>query len=261
MPRSFVNRDALRADCANCFALCCVAPAFARGADFAIDKPAAQPCPNLAEFRCSIHATLRSCGFAGCTVYDCFGAGQRTSRMFGQDWRSSPESAGEMFRVFGVVRSLHELLWHLGAAMELAPSMRDELLAATTAVEGLDASTANPLDMALCREDVAELLARVSSSVRGEGGQELRRADLVGRRMRGADLRRASLRGALLVGADLSGADLTSADVLGADLRGARVDGADLSTCLFLTQAQVDATVGDSATRLPDAVVRPTHWS
>ena len=36
----------LRADCTRCFALCCVAPAFAASADFAIDKPAGQPCPN-----------------------------------------------------------------------------------------------------------------------------------------------------------------------------------------------------------------------
>src|SRR6185437_7197530 len=47
----------LRADCGRCFGLCCVAPAFVRSADFAIDKPAGQPCPNLAttSFDCSLH--------------------------------------------------------------------------------------------------------------------------------------------------------------------------------------------------------------
>ena len=72
---------ALRADCAQCVGLCCVAPAFAVSADFAIDKAAGQPCPNLqADFRCGIHAGLRDRGFRGCAVYDCFGAGQRVSR-------------------------------------------------------------------------------------------------------------------------------------------------------------------------------------
>ncbi|RQX15913.1 oxetanocin A resistance protein, partial [Micromonospora arida] len=37
----------LRADCGRCFGLCCVVPAFAASADFAIDKPAGSPCPNL----------------------------------------------------------------------------------------------------------------------------------------------------------------------------------------------------------------------
>ena len=37
----------LRADCSRCVGLCCVAPAFARSADFAVDKPAGTPCTNL----------------------------------------------------------------------------------------------------------------------------------------------------------------------------------------------------------------------
>nr|BFE68040.1 hypothetical protein GCM10020092_013410 [Actinoplanes digitatis] len=64
----------LRADCGRCAGLCCVAPAFARSADFAIDKPAGRPCPNLAEdFRCGIHERLPEKGFRGCVVFDCFG--------------------------------------------------------------------------------------------------------------------------------------------------------------------------------------------
>ena len=54
----------LRADCARCFALCCVAPAFAISVDFAINKRAGKACPNLqADFRCGIHTRLRQQGF------------------------------------------------------------------------------------------------------------------------------------------------------------------------------------------------------
>src|SRR5665648_31508 len=61
----------LRADCESCFALCCVAPAFSASADFAVNKPAGQACPNLqADYRCGIHTRLRQQGFRGCTVYD-----------------------------------------------------------------------------------------------------------------------------------------------------------------------------------------------
>ena len=65
------DRLSLRADCERCFALCCVGPAFSASADFAISKPAGQPCPNLhPDFRCSIHDRLRPRGFGGCTAYD-----------------------------------------------------------------------------------------------------------------------------------------------------------------------------------------------
>ena len=40
-------RSDLRADCERCVGLCCVAPAFSASADFAIDKAAGRPCPNL----------------------------------------------------------------------------------------------------------------------------------------------------------------------------------------------------------------------
>lgn len=70
----------------------------------------------------------------------------------------------------------------------------------------------------------------------------------------------ANLRGAYLIAADLRGSDLTGADLLGADLRDARLDGADLSQALFLTQPQVNAARGNSATALPAEISRPGHW-
>src|SRR6478609_5910254 len=105
------RRADLRADCSRCAALCCVAPAFARSADFAIDKPSGQPCPKLEDdLRCGIHAELRERGFPGCAVFDCFGAGQQIVQVTfgGQDWRTTPELAGPMFAVLPVMRRLHE---------------------------------------------------------------------------------------------------------------------------------------------------------
>ena len=40
------RRD-LTADCSRCAGLCCVLPAFAASADFAVDKPAGTPCRHL----------------------------------------------------------------------------------------------------------------------------------------------------------------------------------------------------------------------
>lgn len=116
----------LRADCAQCAALCCVALAFDRSELFAFDKAAGQPCPNLsARGRCAIHARREEGGFAGCVTFDCRGAGQRVTRMFaGCSWRDGAETAREMFDAFSAMRGVHELLLLVCEAGKLALSPR-----------------------------------------------------------------------------------------------------------------------------------------
>jgi hypothetical protein len=254
----------LRADCTRCVGLCCVVPAFSASSDFALDKPAGTPCTHLRDdFRCGIHARLPERGFRGCTVYDCFGAGQRVTQVAfggtrpeGTDWRRTPSAAAPAFAAFGPVRALHELLWYLTAALDLPAAAalhaelrvaRDEVDALAERLAGADAATAQSLDVDGVRDPVNDLLRRASAmardGVRGAGGvnPDLRGAVLVGADLRGEDLRGADLRGALLVGADLRGADLFAADVTGADLRGATVDEQGLRDALFVTQAQLAA--------------------
>jgi hypothetical protein len=266
------EREHLRADCSRCAGLCCVAPAFAASADFAIDKPAGRPCPNLRDdSRCGIHDRLRDSGFPGCAVFDCFGAGQQLTQVTfgGASWRESGDIAASMFTLLPVMRQLHEVLWHLAEALSLptAAPLHDEVRRVRDETERLSAGSAAELaalDVAAYRQEVGVLLGRVSDLVRsgvGRRGKDRRGADLVGKDLRGARLRGVSLRGAYLIGADLRGADLGSADLLGADLRAADVRGTDLATCLFLTQPQVEAARGDAATGLPTALRRPGHWS
>ncbi|SER04635.1 Uncharacterized protein YjbI, contains pentapeptide repeats [Lentzea xinjiangensis] len=254
--------DELRGDCASCFGLCCVALPFAKSADFAVTKDAGTPCRNLlADHRCGIHDRLRPQGFAGCTVYDCFGAGQRVSQTVfgGVDWRTGERQ--KMFAVFPVVRQLHELLWYLAEARRLDP--HDDLTTAYAEVERHTVGVADDilaLDVAEIRAKVNVLLLRTSERLR-TGGKSYRNADLIGARLRNRNLSGADFRGAYLIGADLTGSDLSGADMIGADLRGAQLAGADLSTCLFLTQPQVNAARGTAATRLPAMLTRPSHWA
>ncbi|MES9592380.1 pentapeptide repeat-containing protein [Streptomyces sp. NPDC094045] len=262
----------LRADCASCFGLCCVALTLTRSADFAIDKDAGEPCGNLQEdFRCGIHTELRTRGFPGCTVYDCFGAGQRVSRetFDGQDWRGAPRTARQMFQVFPVMRQLHELLWYLTEALSLeaARPLHGEIrrtLEETERLTRVPADAFSDLDVAGHRDTVAELLLRTSQLVRATAPRRKKRdrrgADLMGARLKDADLRGADLRGAYLIAADLTGADLRLADLIGADFRDADLSGADLTGSLFLTQAQLNAAKGDAATKLPPSLRRPAHW-
>ncbi|MFC6160110.1 pentapeptide repeat-containing protein [Kribbella jiaozuonensis] len=270
MPDRPVRRPDLRADCTQCVGLCCVALAMTASADFAIDKPAGQPCPNLKhDFRCGIHARLRDGGFPGCTVYDCFGAGQKVTQITfgGRDWRQAADSGAQMFEVFSVVRLLHELLWYLIEALELAPSLHGPLRRATDDTEQLalgSPESLTALDVLAHRSRINDLLLRTSELVRaGVSATPLNRrgADLMGADLAGADLRGADLRSSYLIGADLRRADLTSADLIGADLRDTDVRGAHLARSIFLTQMQVNATRGDAGTTLPDRLIRPPHWS
>jgi uncharacterized protein YjbI with pentapeptide repeats len=270
-------RSALRANCADCFALCCTAFGFQRSADFPIDKPAGTPCQNLADdFSCTIHESLRPRGFRGCTVFDCFGAGQLVSQELygGTSWRERPDTSAEMFRTFGVVRQLQEMRWYLVEAAERATS--SDLAAHADhlgeSIQGiLNSGTAVVLarDIDSLRDDVRRVLIDTSEEARGgylvdddgELGDDLRpTADLAGRDLRARRLCGADLRGATLIAVDLRGADLAGVDLLGADLRGARLEGADLSRALFLTQMQLNAAHGDEATLLPSTVDRPGHW-
>ncbi|MFD3589267.1 pentapeptide repeat-containing protein [Streptomyces sp. NPDC058683] len=276
MPEHISERSrlpGLRGDCARCFGLCCVALPFTASADFAVSKPAGKPCRNLGgDHRCGIHTDLRQRGFTGCTVYDCFGAGQRVSQgtFGGQDWRTgTPEHARRMFDAFPVVRQLHELLWYLTEALGLpaARSVHGELRQLLDATGELTLGTPGELaalDVAAHRQRVDVLLLRTSelarAGVRGRA-KDRRGADLMGARLRGARLRGASLRGAYLIAADLTGADLRDTDLIGADLRDADLTGADLTGAFFLTQPQVDAARGSAGTRLPASVTRPVHWT
>ncbi|MEV7614509.1 pentapeptide repeat-containing protein [Streptomyces sp. NPDC089799] len=262
----------LIADCGNCFALCCVALPFARSADFAFDKAAGTPCRNLRQdFRCGTHTTLRDKGLQGCTVFDCFGAGQQVSQVTfgGRDWRTDRGTAAAMFEVFPVMRQLHELLFYVDQALGL-PAARPvhgalrTALAETEELTRADAAALAAADVPALRAGINTLLLKTSELVRAKAPgkkKNHRGADLMGARLSGADLRGANLRGAYLIAADLSRADLRTADLIGADLRDADLRGADLTDTLFCTQAQLNAARGSATTRIPAGLTRPAHWT
>jgi uncharacterized protein YjbI with pentapeptide repeats len=251
----------LHSDCSQCFALCCVLLPYSADAGFGVDKAGGTPCTNLAsDDRCQIHVDLRDTGWRGCTIFECFGAGQQVSQVTyeGRSWRDPSVNRGEMAAVFSAMRLIHEMLFHLEGALEHGPhSGAVELQArlVTLREDGPDEVLAVDLDDLI--EEVGEVLADISAEVRGSANPEPRKRDLTGRDLRTSQLVDSSLRGALLIAADLRGSDLGQVDLLGADLRDARIEGADLSRTLFLTQPQLNAASGDSATRIPRRLRHP----
>lgn len=288
--RDQFHQEDLKADCERCFGLCCVALPFARSVDFAADKQAGVPCSHLRQDnRCDIHSQLREKGFRGCTVFDCFGAGQKVSQLTyeGRDWRQHPDSAKQMYAVFPVMWQLHELLWYLSEALAhpAAASLREPLHKALSETEQLSRRSPESLleiDISTYRAKVNTLLLETSERVR-KAAQEFRGevsvikakrsgkpphryriergADLMGAKLAQADLRGSNLRGALLIAADLRGSDVRGSDWIGADLRDADLRGADLRESLFLTPVQLSQAKGDDSTKLPPSLTRPKHWS
>jgi uncharacterized protein YjbI with pentapeptide repeats len=301
-----------RGDCAACFGLCCVAPSFAVSPDFAIDKAAGEPCPNLQpDHRCTIHAELGPQGFNGCVAYDCLGAGQKVAQVTfgGRSWREAPDTAEQMFQTFRVVRQLQQLLFSVVGALALPQSgpLRPDLAAVRDEIDAVTLGSADGIlaaDLLGHRRRVDGLLLRVAGELARSGtgraisrrgvdlsgadlsgaylrgadltnaklagarltGTDLRgarmpRADLHGADLHGADLHGADLTGTDLTGTDLTGADLTRADLTGADLTRADLTGADLRRSAGLTQARLDAAVGDATTLTDAALHRPAHWT
>ncbi len=254
----------LSADCSRCDGLCCVLLPFRRSADFGADKPAATPCQHLdPRDGCGIHDSLRDTGWSGCAAFDCFGAGQHlTGTIYaGRHWRDATGSElAEMGVVLGVVRQLHEMLAHLAEVERRSPddgarAMTAELVALGRA----DPATLLAADLGAVRARVSPVLRAATERLHGPATPMP--ADLAGADLRDRSLERADLRGGFLVRCDLRGADLTHADLLGADLRDADVRGARLADAWFVSQSQLNATVGDDHTTLPAALARPTHWA
>lgn len=278
VPGLDINLRKLRADCENCFGLCCVALYVSAAEGFPCDKEAGQACINLQpDFRCRIHHDQIYKEMKGCAAFDCFGAGQKTCQLSfgGKDWQKSPESAQQMFAVFLIMLQLHEMLWYLAEvlSLELAEAIHEAVKSMFAEIENLtrlDPDSLIKLDIETHRNKVDQMLLEASELVRIEARSGLkasgrhkkfkRGADLIGADLRKADLIGANLRSALLIAADLSGSILHGADLIGADFRDANLQGADLSRSIFLTQAQVNAARGDENTKLPAVLELPIHW-
>lgn len=262
--------EQFKIDCEKCFGFCCVALFFSKMDGFPHDKIAGAPCKNLnSDFSCNIHTTLVSRGLKGCLSYDCLGAGQKVAQVSyrGEKYDDASKLTQEMFDVFSVMTQLHEILWHLIDMPGNHSEFYDEIECLTykSPIDLLKVNVnyyweklhvaiekAYELDHLKITSQEKTLLKKYKKI----GG----RLDLIGKRLNGMHLSDLDLRGAYLIATDLRGQKLSGVNFLGADLRDADIRESDLSTSLFLTQAQVNAAIGNSKTVLPIKFSRPFHW-
>lgn len=267
----------LKIDCEKCFGLCCVALYFSDSEGFPEDKDAGIPCVNLQyNYKCLVHKSLKDKGFKGCLGYDCFGAGQKISQITfkGRDWNQFPEDQKKMFDSFLIMKQLHEMKWYLTQAYSLQTNenIKDDIISLLESIEQQSLFHIESLlliDLDTLRSTVNNFLRDTSDFIRVKAQKRfgklsetssLKRIDYFGIDLRKSDLRGADLRGSCLIAANLSGLDLDSADFIGADMRDTNIKGANLSNSIFLTQSQINSARGDSQTKLPDMIERPTHW-
>ncbi|AJH19604.1 pentapeptide repeats family protein [Bacillus mycoides] len=240
-----------------------------------MNKDGGKPCTNLqSDYKCSIHRDLRGKGYKGCTVFECFGAGQKISQVTfkGIDWRTDAEHAREMYDAFPVMHQLHEMLWYLKEAILLKATQTihkelKEAIEETERLSNLSSDELMEVNVPLHRAEVNILLLETSELVWKEMNVARKKrishrgADLMGANLKKRDLQGANLRGAYLIAANLRDANLRGADLIGADLRDADIRGTDFTNSIFLTQVQINAAKGDKYTKLPKVLSRPVHWT
>lgn len=263
--------ETLSIDCKKCSGLCCVALYFAKTDGFPNNKEAGKPCENLMQdFRCTIHAELADSKLKGCLAYDCFGAGQKVTQHIyeGKNWKTSPEHAKQVFRVFLIVGQLHQMCWYLLEASQLMATKKlsgeiDKLIAQNEHMTQNTPEQILDLNIDEYRERVNQVLKKASElvelSINGSCDDK-KSKDFFGKNFRKTNLDGKDFSMAFLIAANLEGCSLRGTNFLGADLRDTNIRNTDLSESIFLTQGQVNSAKGNRGTKLPPKLTYPKMW-
>lgn len=253
----------MSSDCENCSGLCCVALCYRKSDGFPGNKPVGRPCEYLTpDFKCRIHNKLSDMNMKGCLNYECLGAGQKVSNIIfnRQNWAGNPEISKVIFEVFIKVLQLHQILWYLIQAASIGNDKNN--------IDNLDKYifennkiTSLPYNDIL-NYDLEEYRVKANETIKKSFRFNF---DQNGKDYSGKDFNRVNLDGrdfsmAFLIGANLEGCSLDSASFLGADMRDSVVRNTDLSNSYFLTQMQINSTIGNNSTKIPAYLKRPVHW-
>ena len=171
-----MRRSDLVPDCASCAALCCVATSFDVSPAFSFDKAAGSRCRHLRnDDRCGIHDELEERGLTGCAAYDCYGAGQRATRLLAGSHDDDRRNG-----TFLVLRTIHELVWLLTEAEKLCPASPPDLARALRdAIDALDGVARGSVtalldfDWETASSSAHAVLRRVGEALRNEAPRRL----------------------------------------------------------------------------------------
>jgi len=260
--------SALRIDCDKCSGICCVALYCMKTDGFPENKEAGVPCKHLMRnFHCDMYSDLADKNMKGCLVYDCFGAGQKVTQSCypDEDWQKNSEKTNEIFQVFLIVFQLHQMAWYLLEALTLAADEHLESDIDTLITQNKQMTACTPaeilrIDIEEYRTRVNQVLKKVSSRIAAIPSDKTNGKDYFGKNFRQANLNGRDFSMALMIAANLEGCSLQGTNFLGADIRDANIENTDLSGSIFLTQMQINSAKGNSNTKLPANLSRPSRW-
>ncbi|MCW3491574.1 pentapeptide repeat-containing protein [Dethiobacter alkaliphilus] len=258
----------LKIDCDRCSGLCCVALCFLQTAGFPEDKAGGKPCMNLMpNYRCKIYSQLAQKGMKGCLAYDCFGAGQKVTQVCcpHSDWRTDPKQSATIFAVFSIVFQLHQMLWYLIEALsvntdETVASEIERLIQENQQMTEQESDKILSLDVEKYKTKVNKVLKKVCRVIAVNPVESQDDKDFLGKDFNKCNLDGSDFSMSLMIAANFEGCSIRGANFLGTDMRDANIKNADLRESMFLTQMQINSTRGNSNTKLPANLSRPSIW-
>ena len=257
----------LSIDCEKCSGLCCVALYCSKIDGFPENKSADTPCKHLeSNFKCNIHTQLLKKNMKGCLIYECFGAGQKVTQLYKSvgNWSSNPGQRKEIYQIFLIMTKLYQMRWYLIQAFDLNVSLEinDKITALIQENEQLAGLHPNKLlsyNLDKYREKTNHILKIIIDQI--SAPQTEKSKNYLGMNFRGKNLNGKDFSMSLLIATNLEHCSLKKAIFLGANMRDANVKNTDLSQSLFLTQMQINSAKGNSATKLPLYLSRPSSWN
>jgi hypothetical protein len=186
----------------------------------------------------------------------------------GEDWKSAPQIAEQMFAVFLIIFQLNQMLWYLIEAwkitkVEVLKVQIDGLIIENRRRTQLSPDEILKLNIDKYRMSVNHVLKQAGElmavEINGTNHKD-KQTDLIGKNFRGANLSGKDLSMTLLIAANLEGCNLKGTNFLGADMRDVNIENVDLSESLFLTQGQINSASGNQNTKLPKTLCRPMKW-
>lgn len=254
----------LQIKCEACSGLCCYALYLCIGESFAIEKKAGTPCLHLqSDFRCDCYPSLHQQHMKGCTIYDCFGAGQYVTQvLYKQDtWQSKPSLKTEVCKTFPLVLQLHQILYYLVLAtmLQKAQPYKDELQQAIEHVLQLRLHP-SAQDITLFQTQANCILKKISKDIHEQYPSAKRHATAIAKNFKGSDLSGYDFTMSTMIAANLTGCNVTNANFLGADMRDVNIANTDMSKALFLTQIQLNSAIGNGNTIIPTHLTIPKNW-
>ncbi len=261
-------KNSLTINCKECSALCCVALYCNKIDGFPENKSAGIPCKYLeTDFKCKIYTQLDSKHLKGCVAYDCFGAGQKATKLVKPlgNWKTNQNIKKDFFNVFEKLRLLNQMMWYLLEAYTYCDDTDlntvISLIHQNSKITQLDLVDLNTENIDEYRLLVNKFLKSITLIYALDAAFVLKNSMQMGKDFTNQNLDRSNLSMACLIASNLESCRLIDTNFLGTDLRDVNVCNADLSESLFLTQFQINSMIGNKNTKLPEGLIAPLKWN